>query len=132
MELERTDRVHAELIAQQVALQAALANWQQQAPAAPVGRQPGERMADDVVPGLGLSIGELAVVVQPQLAGQAANEDQQQVPEEAQKRMALALGEQIHELVATKRARRAPPAEGDAAATDWAVNEAAASSSCWR
>ncbi|CAK0886698.1 unnamed protein product [Prorocentrum cordatum] len=111
----------ADLLEQQAALQAELAQLQQQAPQA---------MAQDVIGGLGITAGELEAVVLQQLP--AHPNEEQPVPAEAQKRMAGELGERVAELCMSKRARReeAPAEEQastsqDLASTAGAVREGA-------
>ncbi|CAK0797341.1 unnamed protein product, partial [Prorocentrum cordatum] len=95
-EVERAEKVHADLLEQQAALQAELAQLQQQAPQAPPPRPAVQAMAQDVIGGLGIAVGEL----------------------EAQKRVAAVLGERIAELCMSKRARREEaPAEEQASAS---------------
>ncbi|CAK0879610.1 unnamed protein product, partial [Prorocentrum cordatum] len=107
----RTEQVHAELLAQQAALQAELATLQQQAPQVPPPRAAGQAMTLDVIGGLGIVVGELEAIMRVQLAEHPDDEQ----PAEAQKRAAGVLGERVAELYATQRARRAGPAAEAAA-----------------
>ncbi|CAK0901166.1 unnamed protein product, partial [Prorocentrum cordatum] len=109
-------KVHADLLEQRVALQAELVQLQQQAPQATPPRPAGQAMAQDVIGGLGITVGELEAVVLQLLL--AHPNEEQPVPVEAQKRMAGALGVRIAELCMSKRARRAEaPAEEQASAS---------------
>ncbi|CAK0852191.1 unnamed protein product, partial [Prorocentrum cordatum] len=102
--VERAEKVHTDLLEQRVVLQAELAQPQQQAPQAPPPRPAGQAMAQDVVGGLGITVGELEAVVLQQLS--AHPNEEQTVPAEAQKRMAGVPGVRIAELSMSKRARR--------------------------
>ncbi|CAK0810080.1 unnamed protein product [Prorocentrum cordatum] len=111
------NKVHAYLLEQQVA------QLQQQAPQAQPPRPAGQATAQDVIGGLGITVGELEAVVMQQLS--AHPNEEQPVPAEAQKRMAGAMGERIAELCMSKRARReGPPSEEQASASQDLANTA--------
>ncbi|CAK0910291.1 unnamed protein product [Prorocentrum cordatum] len=107
-EVERAQKVHADLLEQQMAaLQAELVQLQQQ----------------DVIGGLGITVGELEAVVLQQLS--AHSNEEQPVPAEAQKRTTGALGVRFVELCMSKRARREEaPAEEPASASQDVANAA--------
>ena len=112
-EFERKEKIHADL-EQQTALLAEQTELQKQAPQAPGPRVPGASMADDVIPGIGLSVGELERLVKTQLASHP--DEEQPVTEDAPKRIAAVLGDQIAELLVRRKRARTEAAAGAEAA----------------
>ncbi|CAK0894487.1 unnamed protein product [Prorocentrum cordatum] len=79
-EVERAEKVRADLLEQRAALQAELAQLQQQAHQAPPPRAAGQAMAQDVIGGLGITVGELETIVLQQLS--AHSDEEQPMPAE--------------------------------------------------